>query len=163
MTTRLFFDFDGVFNALSKGIPVVNDGLGDYKTEVLNPFGDRGYQITYRPAVVGWFNSLVESGYDVQWLTTWREHTKMFSALGFEPAPWIAWNDAPMNMGRWGKFDTIQTLGEDIIWVDDHHVWFNDQTDNHCATANIRKITPNDRYGLTQHNISEIEDLLVGG
>ena len=134
-------DFDGVVNALGRrgGHAFWDDWE---QAQMDHPLGllTRDYQPVRLPllwsrTVVRVIAEAVDAGVDVRWLTTWREHTRLLSAVipGLPDMPWldeevldpvVADELAPeeaMSSGRWKVECAKAYVPEEarLLWTDD--------------------------------------------
>lgn len=121
---RVYFDVDGVFNAVTRGVP--EWGWESHETvKVL------GYPINYSPAFVALVNRIAATpGVGVYWLTTWCHDapTELCAALGIDGAEWPVvgydhWRRAT-GLPWWKHLAIVEHLdgfGGPVLWIDDDH------------------------------------------
>lgn len=123
-SARIYFDVDGVFNAVARNVP--DWGWGSHaRAKVL------GYPILYSPDFVALVNRIATTpGVGVYWLTTWCHEApgKLAPALGIDGRDWPVvgyehWRSAT-GLPWWKHRAIVEHLeGFDgpVLWIDDDH------------------------------------------
>lgn len=170
--TKLFFDVDGVFNALPWKH---TDLVGETGWQTWEKVKVNGFTITYSPELVAAVNTIAaRDDVEVHWLTTWcdKAASMIAPALGINGVDWpVIGTDADVDhksLHRWWKFDLLRTeLFEDespVVWVDDDMLSAAAQVFNLYSWSNERadllQICPDIELGITRAHIEEIVKFL---
>jgi hypothetical protein len=161
----ILFDFDGIFNPISKKEGEQAHLEGHTQTIMKLPFGYGIFSdmpVNVLEHNINFFNELRNNTkIEIQWLTTWQKDTEMFpDSLHFLETSWVEGKEDPERFNQtketrtWWKLYTMQELVKEqptrkILWVDD------DINDNPeavkwvHATDNVTALVPNYLYGLT--------------
>lgn len=180
MTVNVYFDVDGVFNAMPSRTTQL-EGAGwskdSWNREVIN-----GYTINWSSELVDAVNKLARhENVEVKWLTTWCHEAPLFIAPGLNletGADWPVVGErvnvyeygpsyfvrTPGSYGYWWKApqiikDVELTDPEKVVWVDDHlSLFFADNVAPWARVMGDRLLTvaPTDYLGITKDEMDLI-------
>jgi hypothetical protein len=169
--TIIYFDVDGVFNALPwKDTDLVEEtGWETWERVKVN-----GYWITYSPELVAAVNEIAaRPDTDVRWLTTWCDDAPklLAPALGIEGTEWPVLGtkaDVDHQNYQWWKFTLIREAllnnPEPVVWVDDDMLAAARTTHGMFAWSEAQpqllQICPWIGAGVTKRHIEEIVKFL---
>lgn len=174
MTTHLFLDVDGVFNAFGNQYFKDKDLWGDLTTVNVNRF-----PITFSATLVARINALAErDDVEVYWLTTWAEDAAndLSPALGINGKEWPVAGRPPFREkdGVWWKLTAIRGYVEDVIPAGDQVVWVDDDfivdteakewwQESLAAGQKMLCISPQTHLGITPDEMEKIETFVETG
>lgn len=161
-------DIDGVINAVGRSYarpwPLYRSGQASPYSE-LDP-DDRGYTITWAPALTEQIRELHESGaVEVQWLTTWGSgaNIQLADLVGlpkFEVVEEPNARSGKLDRFAWWKFEAAKDVatanpGRKVIWTDDD-LWSEPLAKNFARDNGWLAIAPHVQHGLAPAHLELI-------
>ncbi len=167
LTPRLLLDVDGVVNAVTRQ---PGSFWSEWRTAKATPGnGDRGFTITWAPAVAEFLRTLLDRGVEIVWLTTWgRWANEAISPLldlpkdlkvAGEPMDYAGegWWKLPLAQHLWSKDQ------RPFIWIDDD-LAYTREAKRWLATLPMTEflaICPSSAEGIHPRHIERIEVFLT--
>lgn len=168
MTVRIYNDFDGVYNALSKGFPKTNTQWQNWNQDILT-VNEKRYPVIWANDLITEIKAIYElENVTPVWLTTWQKHVNCCVApvlgMGKDWENLLIEDELAIeDLKRWWKLDLIQAdikkhQPDKIIWLDDD-IRYDPDAITWLATFEnnqILAISPNSYHGLTRNHIRDI-------
>jgi len=121
----------------------------------------KAYEVSWSPVVVEAVRHAIESGVEVQFLSTWLSSSPAVTeALGLPTIPWLDFDPSP-TVTPWPKLLVArnEAANRPLLWTDDHIVseagaedWVKQRR------ASTLWFAPQLRIGLTQRMVREIRE-----
>ena len=179
---RLYLDFDGVVNALSrnKGMRVGSTGWDDWISKHIRPLYASGrYLVNVATGLVDEINDLSDMGVDVVWLSSWNSDTQVFSdKLGFHEFRYVQTGPLGVMESTFEEWKLDPLLEDVYDYPVDTVAWAEDNLDEMngfeagkgtFATVNTERFIPNiyalrtdPRYGITRNAMKCLRRHLLG-
>lgn len=156
--TNLYLDIDGVLN--------VFDRTGDNPAWP-DPYAEgraQGHLIVWSPALIEELHFVLNTGVDLVWTTTWRQHAldDIAPLVGLPATRFITANEkfSDSSTIQWKTRAVLADQDSDpssFIWVDDDHDQFSMR---HAEDRNGLAIQTDARLGITPGQVAEMHGYL---
>lgn len=157
----VYWDVDGVFNAVSRGIRPSWGWECDG-----SKWAYSGFQILTSPDLVAEVNALTQKPHVRSfWLTTWEDDApkELCPAVGLEGSQWpVLHRTTPLRGTAWWKLQAIQRHlpeGQKALWIDDDIQFDKGALNWLSENPNVTAMSPRSELGITKRLMDKIKEV----